>query len=45
MCKKSQRRGAVKIKQVGWVCDFHALEGECEAKVGTELSKKREGSD
>lgn len=42
MCKKSQRRGAVKIKQVGCVCDFHALEGECEVKVGTELSKKNE---
>lgn len=32
----------MKIKQVGCVCDFHALEGECEVKVGTELSKKKE---
>lgn len=41
MCKKSQRRSAVKIKQVGCVCDFQALEGECEVKVGTGLSKTK----
>lgn len=52
--EEPRRHGAVKIKkkkkQVGCVCDFHALEGECEVKSGNraelkKIKRKREGSD